>query len=98
MNWIPVDFRLPAHNTNVLATYKNSHGKRRVIVAHYLERWKEESFSDENNDEYSEELDIYYLKEGWYENLENWDYSSVVVSEGEVSHWMPLPEWPEGPT
>lgn len=95
MNWIPVDLKLPAHGTNVLATYKNSHGKRRFIIGHYLERWKEESLDDDNNDEYSEESDMYYLKEGWYENLENWDYSSVAVSEGQVSHWIPLPDGPE---
>lgn len=97
MKWMPVSSGLPPHGRNVVATYINRLGNRRTIIAHYIERWTEESFSDENedNDEYSEELDIYYLKEGWYENLDNWDYSSIIVHEGEITHWMPLPGSPD---
>lgn len=95
MKWISVDDKMPAHGVNVLATYKNEYGKQRFIVGHYVERWKEESYCDDCNDEYSEELDNYYLCEGWYENQENWgDYSSIAVHGGEVSHWMPLPDAP----
>ncbi|MBR6710348.1 MAG: DUF551 domain-containing protein [Selenomonadaceae bacterium] len=45
--------------------------------------------------DYSEEDDEYYLKEGWYEVIHNWDeYSSIVIGDF-VTHWMPLPEPPE---
>ena len=92
MEWISVKDKLPDHGRNVLATYKNSHGKNRIIVGHYLERFKEESdCSDDCHDEYHEESDGYYYCEGWYERQDNNnDFSSMFVSEGEVSHWMPL--------
>ncbi len=91
--WISVKDALPSHGANVLATFTNDYGKQRVIVGHYLERWREESTFDGNDDdEYSEELDYYFMKQGWYENTENWgDYSAVAVSEGVVTHWMSLP-------
>ena len=42
--------------------------------------------------DYSEEDDEYYLKEGWYEVIHNWDeYSSIVIGDF-VTHWMPLPK------
>ena len=45
--------------------------------------------------EYDEAADTYYVTEGWYECIDNWDdYSSVAVTEGEVTHWMPLPQPP----
>ena len=45
--------------------------------------------------DYDEEEDNYYLKEGWYEVIYNWDdYSSVVIGDF-VTHWMPLPEPPK---
>lgn len=97
MQWISVKDKMPEHGVPVLATCKNYYGKSRRIIAEYIERWKEESGygDDESNDEYSEELDQFFLKEGWYEKIDNWgDYSSVVVHEGDVEYWMPLPESP----
>jgi len=39
----------------------------------------------------------YYLKEGWYELIDNWgDYSSVAIVEGKVDYWLPIPPAPEG--
>lgn len=50
---------------------------------------------DETNGEYDEETDEYYLCEGWYEVVKNWqEYSSITI-EDFVIGWMPLPE-PEG--
>ena len=45
--------------------------------------------------DYCEEDDEYYLKEGWYEVIHNWDeYGSIVIGDF-VTHWMPLPEPPK---
>lgn len=53
-------------------------------------------FPDECACEYSEEDDEYYLLEGWYEVIKNWDdYNSVAIPDF-VTHWMPLPAPPEG--
>jgi hypothetical protein len=44
----------------------------------------------------SEEKDNYYVPEGWYEQLENWnEYGSLPVIEGDITHWIPLPDSPE---
>lgn len=52
-------------------------------------------FDDEISCEYDEETDEYYLKEGWYEVIRNWDeYGSAVIGDF-VTHWMPLPEPPK---
>lgn len=45
--------------------------------------------------DYNEEEDEYYLKEGWYECINNWDeYSSIVIGDF-VTHWQNLPEPPK---
>ena len=95
--WISVEDRLPESGRNVLATYTNRFGKRRIIVGCRCDRWKHEApCDDECASEYSEEEDEYFLLEGWYEQQDNLDYyASIYVHEGEVTHWMPLPEPPE---
>lgn len=95
--WIRVKEKLPETGRKVIATFVNNQGKRRTICGHYIERFTVESCGEfECNDEYSEEMDNYFFCEGWYENIENWgEYSSVHVCEGDVTHWMPLPEPPE---
>jgi hypothetical protein len=102
MNWISVKDRLPEHGRKVLASFPNKLGKRRLIVAYHTERWKEEIHPWQDDEyetsEYCEAKDEYYLLEGWYECIENWpEYTSVVVCEGEITHWMPLPDPPEEP-
>jgi len=95
--WINVEFELPPHGKNVLAYYKNSFGKGRTVKACYLERWKEESCANDDNYEYSEEQDKYYLKAGWYEQIDNWgEYTACVITEGVVICWQYLPPPPEG--
>ena len=96
--WNSVKICLPKKGQQVLATYKNSYGRRVTIIASYVREHEEESGydDDESTYEYCEEDDAYYLKEGWYELIDNWpDYSSVAVCEGEVDYWMQIPEFKE---
>ena len=96
--WISVAEKMPEHGRKVLAAYKNRLGKWRTILGHYLEARKEVSTgdNDEGMDEYDDATDEFYLRAGWYENIENWgDYTFVAVHEGTVSHWMLLPEPPQ---
>lgn len=95
--WISVDERLPDAG-HCLATYRNQHGKLRIIRAKYARQFEidaGEDAIDQGNCEYNEADDTFYLKAGWLECIDNWDdYSSIYVTEGEVTHWMPLPAAP----
>jgi hypothetical protein len=98
LRWRPVS-ELPEEGQIVIATYLNQFGKRRRVRAVYIRQYEEEESGedDESCVEYCEEQDEWYLKEGWYELLDNWDaYSSVAIVEGVVDYWMPMPPAPEG--
>ena len=97
LTWRPVSEK-PEHGKTVLATYLNQCGKRRRVRAVYIGQYEEEEDSDDYDRcvEYCEEKDEYYLKEGWYELIDNWDtYSSVAIVEGTVDYWMPFPPAPD---
>ena len=101
--WISVKERLPESGEVCLLACKATNcysGKtyRYVCDGFYIERWKEEARYDVSEDqaiEYNEETDEYYLCEGWYERIHNWDdYISIYISDT-VTHWQPLPEPPK---
>lgn len=98
--WVAVAERLPTSGRTVLAFYINSVGRVRRIRAQYAERWTIEvdaATADPDTEcvEYSESADAFYLLEGWYECIDNWDaYVRIAVTECQVSHWMPLPAAP----
>lgn len=94
--WIPVTERLPSRRQPVLACYTNGYGHGRTIRAQWLAKFQQESDDIDNfYAEYDEETDTYYDPEGWYELIDNWgEYSSVGVTEGTITHWMPLPAAP----
>jgi hypothetical protein len=96
MNWISVKDEIPRHGQLVLATYKDCGSRQQIIVGFHYEKFKEESMAD-CYDELNEDDDTYYYCDGWYEQQINWgEYASIYVNEGNVTHWMPLPEPPEG--
>ena len=96
--WISVKDRLPENGVHVLLCceihrYGGEIAGKYVCDGYYAEANKiiAGGFPDECDCEYSEEDDEYYLCEGWYEVIKNWDdYNSVAV-EDFVTHWMPLP-------
>lgn len=98
LTWRPASDK-PEHGKTVLATYLNQCGKRRRVRAFYIGQYEEEEGSEDDElcVEYCEEKDEWYLKEGWYELIDNWDtYSSVAIVEGVVDYWMPMPSAPKG--
>ena len=95
--WVPVTERMPDSGCVVLACYTNRAGKLRRIRAEWVAAKTQESGGDSDIGEYDEATDTYYDPQGWYERIDNWDdgFSAVGVSEGEVTHWMHLPDPPQ---
>ncbi|HTN30068.1 MAG TPA: DUF551 domain-containing protein [Pseudomonas sp.] len=97
--WVGVEDRLPETGLPVLAFYRNQIGKGRRICAEYLAPKSRvaDQLSDPDTEsvEYDEEAGEYYWLPGWYERIDNWEeYSHLPVTEGDISHWMPLPAPP----
>lgn len=101
MEWISVKDRLPEPEQVVLAfcEVKPNGGKHQCIGFYVPDNWPSEQ-SDFNWEyecygDYCEEIDDYFVKEGWYERIYNWDDYSAVGIGNFVTHWMPLPEPPK---
>ena len=96
-NWINVNDRLPEDEKNVLVCCKNDYGRRYVCEAYHVNHHSVEANIYWNEDadwDYDEEEDKFYVPEGWYEVIHNWDEYGSVGIYGTVTHWMYLPELP----
>lgn len=98
--WVSVEDRLPEAETDVLIACDRN-GYRFTCPAIYEDgkMLRQDSIWNWNDiesyDSYDEELDDYYIPEGWWENRQfNTDdvYNNPV--DCSVTHWMPLPDAP----
>ena len=100
-HWISVKDRMPENGVHVLLCcemrrYDGEIDGKYVCVGYYAEANKIVAYgaSSDYACDYSEEDDEFYLCEGWYEVIKNWDDYNSVSIEDFVTHWMPLPELP----
>lgn len=94
MQWIPASEMLPESGVPVIAYAKDNYKRDIIIRAMYCAPFTEESHEDWVDDaDYDEDKDLYFVKEGWYENnvYEDAHYSV----DGKITHWMSLPNPPE---
>lgn len=100
--WFPVTPEtMPESGVTVLLCcerrYRGKSPYRYICDGQYIAKHTETVgyTADDLATEYDEETDEFYLLEGFYERINNWDeYSSVVISDN-VTHWMPMPQLPE---
>ena len=99
--WISVKDKMPESGEHVLVSCEirpiGRPSRKYACEAFYAGKFciSDVSFEDDIAYDYNEEEDEYYLKEGWYECIHNWDeYSSIVIGDF-VTAWMPLPEPPK---
>lgn len=91
--WIPCSERLP-EDTVIVTVETKTFKHKYVCEAVWVPRWSKKAEYDnwEDCSEYNEDEDEYYVLEGWYERVHNWDEYSFVGIEDDVIAWMPLPE------
>ena len=96
IEWINAEKHKPEHGKSVLVYVQQELGRQPyMVVGHYFERWAEIAGSEDEEVEYCEKSDEFFLKEGWLEQQVNWgEYTSIYINEGLVTHWAELPEAP----
>lgn len=89
--WTFVKESLPEKHCLAIQQYES--GRQVIIKAFYAKAFEVENpYDDELELDYHEEKDQYFLKEGWYELIENHpEYYCLPISEGVITNWMDLP-------
>lgn len=98
MGWIRVEDAMPTPLDPVLIVEVEPNGKHRhVLRARWIPaKTLTNPFDDYGVEEYDEEQDEYFYREGWYELLDHWDdFTDIAIPNTvRVTHWMPMPEPP----
>ena len=97
MKWTKIEpgGSMPPSGLAVIMACYNREGQPRRLRAMYaapitLEHYPD--FDGDNNAVWDEVSDQYYIAAGWYEANEYDEIEWRV--DGDVTHWMPLPDWP----
>jgi hypothetical protein len=95
--WISVEERMPGPGVIVLAFFRNSYGKGRVVRAHHAPKHTIEAGHWDEDAETDNTEDGSFEPEGWYEDPAVGETLSFISleSDGAVSHWRPMPAAPQ---
>lgn len=101
MEWIKCSEKMPEPEKEVLLLCERRPGGYKYICAgfyvpdHLLTEQSKYLWECEACSEYDEEHDDYFVNEGWYELIRNWDdFGSVGIGDFVIA-WMPMPEMPK---
>lgn len=92
LRWRMCADEMPESGQQCLLEYTNDYGKVRTVRGHWTTQSTEENDSSEWN-EYDEESDTYYTKEGWYELMDTEvgeDYGSWWMDCQTPVRWLPI--------
>lgn len=94
MEWKSIKDGMPDPGHDVLVVVEDDRKKRHILRAFWCPRFYLEAseYETDDVDEYSEDNDQYYLREGWYEH--NAFEETHWFVEETVTHWMHLPKLP----
>lgn len=95
VDWIKVSDRLPPSGLTVLVSYPERRtGRRCYVVGEYIAPYTQEVLHNtwEIEAVYNEDLDTYFLVEGWFEQQLNWggEYPHIRICEGNVDYWKTI--------
>ena len=93
--WVETKDRMPKSGEPVLVFVQGVYGnKTRRLRACYAAKYTlvQSELANDDNADYDEGTDEHYCAEGWYETNEFEEVHWRI--DGEVTHWMPLPEPP----
>jgi hypothetical protein len=94
VNWTPVAEALPQTELRVLACYTD--GRMSIILrALYIPARTVLCYEDFEDSKYDEETGAIYYPGGWYEAIEEGEYTFAGPLSGTVTHWAHMPKLPE---
>jgi hypothetical protein len=95
--WTPVSGQMPESGTHVLLYCEIRPIRKKYVCDGYYAAPK--TITCENSEdcacEYDDEKDEYFLLEGYYEVIKNWDDFGSISIDDFVTHWRPLPQPPK---
>jgi len=82
----------------LLVLCSRSNGSKHVVIGVYCTKFRQEASDDLAGEEwcdYDEKSDTYFVPEGWYEQIENWDDLTACAfdTRNEVIGWLPIPDY-----
>jgi hypothetical protein len=91
-DWIDINKELPENQKLVQIAYSNYLGNKLVTVGWYCGKYEVEADFDWDDDfDYSEEKDCYFVKEGWRSQCLESEYYYTIDN---VTHFAPLLKHP----